>query len=108
MNVQDGLREIRERLVDQDADPATLKLVDAISKRAALPAAADAASASHLQIVRLLMRTPVASGNPRVYNDLTRVEQDLEERASEVRERIAAEDAKPIPKLKKHYKNKKQ
>jgi hypothetical protein len=107
MNVQDGLREIRQRLADQDADPATLKLVDAIEKRAALPAAASAASASHLQIVRLLMRTPVASENPKIYNDLTRLEQELEERASEFRERVAEDEAKPIPKLKKYYKNKK-
>jgi hypothetical protein len=107
MNVQDGLKEIRERLADQDADPATLKLVDAIVKRAALPAAASAASTSHLQIVRLLMRTPVASENPKIYNDLTRLEQELEEHAAEVRERIAAEDARPIPKLKKYYKDKK-
>lgn len=107
MNVQDSLKEIRERLVDGNANPDTLKLVDAISKRAALPAAASAASASHLQVVRLLMRTPAASGNPRIYNDLTRIEQELEERASEVRERIAEDDAKPMPKLKKYYKNKK-
>lgn len=107
MNVQDGLREIRERLVDQDANPATLKLVDAIEKRAALPAAASAASASHLQLVRLLMRTPAATENPLIYNDLTRLEQELEERASEIRDRQAAEDAKPLPKLKKYYKNKK-
>jgi hypothetical protein len=108
VNVQDGLKEIRQRLADNDANPATLKLVDAIEKRAALPAAASAASASHLQIVRLLMRTPVASENPRVYNDLVRIEQELEERGAEVRERIAEEDAKPVPKLKKYYKNKKQ
>jgi hypothetical protein len=106
MNVQDGLREIRERLVDQDADPATLKLVDAIAKRAALPAAASAASTSHLQVVRLLMRTPVAAENPRIYNDLTRLEQELEERAAEYRERAAEDEARPIPKLKKYYKKK--
>jgi hypothetical protein len=107
VNVQDGLKEIRQRLADNDADPATLKLVDAIGKRAALPAAASAASASHLQIVRLLMRTPVASENPKVYNDLVGLEQELEERGVEFRERQAAEDAKPMPKLKKYYKQKK-
>ncbi len=107
MNVQDGLKEIRQRLADNDANAATLKLVDAIEKRAALPEAASAASASHLQLVRLLMRTPVASGNPVIYNDLTRLEQELEERAVEFRERQAEDDAKPMPKLKKYYKNKK-
>ena len=107
MNVQDGLKEIRQRLADNDANAATLKLVGAIEKRAALPEAASAASASHLQLVRLLIRTPAASGNPVIYNDLVRLEQELEERAVEVRERQAEEDAKPIPKLKKYYKNKK-
>jgi hypothetical protein len=106
MNVQDGLTEIRERLVDQDANPATVKLVDAISKRAALPAAASAAATSHLQLVRLLMRTPAASQNPLIYNDLTRLEQEIEDRAQEHRQRAAEVDATPIPKLKKYYKKK--
>lgn len=106
MDVQQGLQQIRERLVDQDASPATLKLVDGIMQRAALPAASSATAGSLLQLVRMLMRSPQASGNPTVYNDLVRVESELEERAAEFRERQAAEDAKPIPKLKKYYKKK--
>ncbi len=106
MNVQEGLQEIGSRLRDNGADPATLKLVDAISQRAALPAAASASAGSLLQLVRLLMRTPVASQNPVVYNDLSGLEADLEERAVETRKRIEEEESKPIPKLKKYYKKK--
>ena len=106
MDVQHGLQQIRERLMEQDASPATLKLVDGIMQRAALPAAASAKAGSLLQLVRMLMRSPVAGSNPTVYNDLVRVESDLEERAAEFRERQEAEDAKPLPKLKKHYKKK--
>ena len=52
------------------------------------------------------MRTPVAGENPKIYNDLSRVEQELEEQAAETRDRIAEADARPIPKLKKYYKKK--
>lgn len=106
MKVQEGLQRIRETLVDQDANPATLKLVDAIMQRASLPAAESATAGSLLQLVRMLMRSPQAGSNPVVYNDLVKVEEGLEVRASEIRERVAEEDARPIPKLKKHYKKK--
>jgi hypothetical protein len=106
MNVEQGLQHIHDRLIEQDADPATLKLVEAIMKRAALPAAATAAAGSHLQLVRLLMRTPVASQNPVVYNDLSAIEADLEQRAVETRKRVEEVEARPIPKLKKYYKKK--
>ena len=104
MNVLDGLRTIRERLVENDADPATLDVVDQIMRRAALPAAASASSNSLLQLVRMLARTPAANANVRVYNDLVGLEEQLDVAAAAVRERKAAEDAKPIPKTKKYYK----
>lgn len=106
MKVQDGLQEIRGRLAEQDANAATLKLVDGIMQRASLPAAESATAGSLLQLVRMLMRSPQAGSNPVVYNDLVKVEEDLEQRASEVRERVAEEEAKPVPKLKKYYKKK--
>lgn len=107
MNVQDGLTTIRERLVDNDANPTTLKLVDTILQRAALPAASNASANSLLQLTRMLMRSPVAGADPKVYNDLVRVEEDLEGRSAEVRQRMAEDEARPLPKLKKHYRNKK-
>ncbi|HEV2127542.1 MAG TPA: hypothetical protein VGR22_02875 [Thermomicrobiales bacterium] len=106
MKVTDGLRQIRERLVEQDANRETLKLVDGILKRASLPAAESATAGSLLQLVRMLMRSPQASSNPAIYNDLVRVEEELEERAQEVRQRVEEEEARPIPKLKKYYKKK--
>jgi hypothetical protein len=104
MNVLDGLRAIRERLVENEADAATLDAVDQIMRRAALPAAASASSNSLMQLVRMLARTPAANANVRVYNDLVRLEEELDVAAVAMRERKAEEDAKPIPKTKKYYK----
>ena len=108
MNVLEGLQTIRERLVDNGAAPETLALVDAIMKRAALPAAAAASSQSLLQLVRMLARTPVASNNIAVYNDLLRLEEELQASAAQYHERMQAEESKPIPKTKKYYKELKQ
>lgn len=104
VNVLEGLQSIRLRLVENDAAPETLALVDAIMKRAALPAAAPAAAQSLLQLTRMLARTPVASNNITVYNDLLRLEEELQGAAQQYHERVQAEEAKPIPKTKKHYK----
>ena len=108
MNVLEGLQSIRERLIDNDADPATLALVDAIMKRAALPAAAPASAQSLLQLVRMLARSPVANNNITVYNDLLRLEEELQSAGAAYHERIAAEDAKPVPKTKKFYRQQRE
>jgi len=104
MNVLDGLRTIRDRLEGNDADPATLDVVDAIIRRASLPAAASASSNSMIQLVRMLLRTPAADTNVRVYNDLVRLEEELDTASTAARERRASEEAKPVPKTKKYYK----
>ena len=67
-------------------------------------AAAPAAATSLLQLVRMLMRTPAANNNVRVYNDFVRLEEEMSEAATAFRERQAAEEARPIPKTKKYYK----
>ena len=108
MNVLEGLQEIRYRLEENDADPATLQAVDLIMKRAALPAAQPASATSLLQLVRMLSRTPAANNNTRVYNDLVRLEEELGTAAAAFLERRAAEDAKPVPKTKKYYKQLKE
>jgi hypothetical protein len=108
VNVLDGLQRIRDRLIDNDADPATVAAVDQIMQRASLPSAAPAAATSLLQLVRLLMRTPAANNNTSVYNDLTRLEQELGDAATALREAQAREEAKPIPKTKKYYKQLKE
>jgi hypothetical protein len=104
LNVLDGLQTIRGRLVDNEANLETIAAVDQIMRRAALPAAAPASATSLIQLVRMLMRTPMANNNVRVYNDLVRLEEELDVAAVAFRERKAAEDAKPIPKTKKYYK----
>lgn len=104
MNVLEGLQTIRLRLVENGAAPETLTLVDAIMQRAALPAAAPASAQSLLQLTRMLARTPAASANITVYNDLLRLEEDLQSAARDYHERAEAEAAKPVPKTKKHYK----
>jgi hypothetical protein len=85
MNVQEGLQEIRRRLVENEANPGSIQTVDAILKRAALPAAASAKANSLLQLTRMLMRTPLANANPVVYNDFVKIEAGLESQAELVR-----------------------
>jgi hypothetical protein len=104
VKVLEGLQNIRYRLNQNGAAPETLVLVDTIIQRAALPAAAPASAQSLLQLVRMLARTPVASNNITVYNDLLRLEEELQSAGQQYHERIAAEEAKPVPKTKKHYK----
>jgi hypothetical protein len=104
VNVLEGLQIIRQRLVDNGAQPATLTVVDAIMQRAALPAAQAASSQSLLQLVRMLQRTPVATNDIGVYNDLLRLEDELSAASQRVMEQRAAEEARPTPKSKKHYK----
>jgi len=108
VNVREGLKQIRGRLVDNDANPATLQCVDGIIRRAALPAAAPASAQSLVQLVRMLMRTPAANNNVRVYNDFVRLEEEMSDAATAFRERQAAEEAKPVPKTKKYYKDLKE
>jgi hypothetical protein len=108
VNVVEGLQIIRERLDTNGASPETLALVDTIMQRAALPAAAPASAQSLLQLTRMLARTPAANKSITVYNDLLRLEEQLQTAASDYRERALAEEAKPIPKTKKFYKQAKE
>jgi hypothetical protein len=108
MNVLEGLTAIRDRLEENDASSATIALVDQMRKRAAVPAAQSASAQSLLQLVRMLIRTPAANSNVAVYNDLAKLEDQLQERATAFHEQKAADDAKPLPKLKKYYKEQKE
>lgn len=108
MKVQEGLQEIRNRLVDNDAQPKSIQVVDAVLQRASLPAASSASATSLLQLVRMLMRSPVSNADPTVYNDFVRIESELETRADAFRAVKEAEDARPTPKLKKYYKTLKE
>lgn len=108
MNVQEGLGEIRRRLIENRAQPDSIKVADMILQRAALPAASGASATSLLQLVRMLMRTPAASSNPAVYNDFVKIESDLETQAQEIRAIREDEARRPLPKTKKFYKEQKK
>ena len=107
MNVKEGLEEIRGRLIRNGADVKSVRVVDEIMQRAALPAAQSATAGSLLQLTRMLMRSPKANADPIVYNDFVKIEEELEVRSEEFRAQREAEDARPVPKMKKFYKEKK-
>lgn len=104
MDVRDGLKEIRAILVEHRADKETVKMVDLITQRASLPAAAGANADSVMQLVRMLMRNPVSAANVTVYNDLVKVESHLENQAEEYREIRSEEDRIANAKPKSYYK----
>lgn len=108
MNVQEGLGEIRRRLVENGAQPESLQVVDLILQRASLPAASGASATSMLQLVRMLQRNPVSNSKPAVYNDFVKIESDLETQAEAFRAIKAEEEGRPIPKTKKFYKDQKK
>lgn len=91
MNVSEGLAVLRERLLDNDADPKTIALVDGIARRAALPNA-QGASASLIQLARMLARSPAAANDITVYNDLLKLEEQLEAGAAAYRARQDSEE----------------
>jgi hypothetical protein len=111
VNVTEGLAILRERLLDNDATPKTIALLDGIAKRAALPNA-QGASASLLQLTRMLARSPAAANDIAVYNDLLKLEEQLEAGAAAWRERQESEErqaqAHAEQRGKKYYKDLKE
>lgn len=105
MDVKQGLMQIRTMLVENRADKETVKMVDLITQRASLPAAAGAHADSVLQLVRMLMRNPVSASNNTVYNDLVKVESQLEAQAEEFREFRQEEERIANAKPKSYYRD---
>ena len=111
MDVKEGLAQIRARLVENGAKRDTVKMDDMILERAPLPAASGAQATSMLQLVRMLMRNSVSNSNTGVYNDLVKLESQLEAKADEFRALREEEErmANPKdPKPKKFYKAQKK
>ena len=100
MNILNALERIRELLEANQARPETLRLIDTIEKTASQPGADRAQVRSLLELVRRLMRTPVANSNIGVYDDLALLEEQLTTAAA----RREAEESRPMPKPKKYYK----
>lgn len=109
MNLVDGLERIRSLLQANNAEAVTLQTVDAILANAAnMHGGGNAKAQSLLQITKMLQRTPAASGNVRIFNDLSLLEQQLTVRADALARDRAAEAEKPMPKTKKFYKEQKE
>jgi hypothetical protein len=108
VNILNALERVRDRLQENGARPETLKLVAAIQKTASTPGADRAQVRSVTDLVRRLMRTPVANQNVGVYDDLAVLEEQLEGETAEFVERKAEEEAKPMPKSRKYYKQLKE
>ena len=108
MDVKEGLQQIRAMLVENSASKDTVKMVDVITQRASLPAAAGAHADSLLQLVRMLMRNPISNQNVAVYNDLVIVESQLEKEVEEIRSLRAEEDRIANAKPKSFYREQKK
>ncbi len=104
MDVKQGLMQIRAMLIENNASKDTVKMVDVIAQRASLPAAAGANADSILQLVRMLMRNPISNQNVTVYNDLVKIESQLETQAVEIRSLRAEEERIANAKPKSYYK----
>jgi predicted RNA-binding Zn ribbon-like protein len=103
MNLLSALDRVQERLIENDARPETLQLVASIRKTALHPGAGGAQVRSLTDLVRRLMRTPISNENVGVYDDLAVLEEQLTEASAEFAAQRAAEEARPIPKTKKYY-----
>jgi hypothetical protein len=102
VNVVDGLQRIRERLEANRARPETLDTVEEFMDRARR--APDASARSLMQLVQMLMRTPAAHRNTGIYDDLTRLEDQLSEATARVQAEREALESRPAPKPTKYYK----
>ncbi len=105
MNLLYGLERIEERLVENKARAGTFKLVDAIRKTANRPGAEQAQVRSLVELVRRLMRTPVANADVGVYDDLAVLEEQLVEASAQANAEREAIESRPMPKSKKYYRS---
>ena len=104
MNAREGLERIRERLETNDAKPETLKLLDTMIDRASTPES-ERAQATQSQLLKLLVRSPMATNNFAIYNDLVRLEEEVQGVAAQRAAQAAAEADRPMPKSKKYYRD---
>jgi hypothetical protein len=106
MNAREGLERIRERLIQNDAKPDTVQLIDTMIVRASTHES-ERAQASQGQLIRMLMRTPAATNNFTIYNDLVRLEEEVQTVAAQRAAEAEAEANRPLPKSKKFYREQK-
>lgn len=104
MNVVTGLEQVRGMLASNGALPATLAAVDSVIENAERLPGGGSAQATMMQLLKMLMRSQAANKDVRVYNDLTKLEEQLVNRAAVAAQERAAVVDRPMPKDKKFYK----
>ena len=104
MNVVTGLEQVRGMLASNGAQPATLTMIDGVIDNADRLPGGGSAQATMLQLLKMLMRTPIANKDVRVYNDLAKLEEQMVNRAAVAAQERAAVVDRPMPKDKKFYK----
>jgi hypothetical protein len=97
--------ELQKRLRERGATPRTLAVIDKYKGLAERVAGNE--HTTQLRVLQKLLRAPEAARDTTIYNDLVGLEEELEAVRDEHRREREALEARPIPKLKKHYKQQK-
>jgi len=108
MYLVDALQRVRQRLLENQARPETIQLVDGVLQTAERQGGEQAQVRSLLELVRRLMRTPAANANVGIYDDLAVLEEQLVAAASQAAAAREAEESRPLPKPKKYYRQLKE
>jgi hypothetical protein len=105
MNAIEGLERLRARLEANNARAVTLDAVDDVLEKARrMPGGGGAAARSLMQLVQMLMRTDAAHRSTAVYDDLARLEEQLQDASARAQAEREAEESRPMPKTAKYYK----
>lgn len=108
MYLIDALQRVRQRLVENQARPETLRLVDSVLRTAERQGGEQAQVRSQLELVRRLMRTPAANADVGIYDDLAVLEEQLVQAAAQAAAEREAQERRPLPKPKKYYRQLKE
>ena len=101
MNIAENLVRLQQRLIDRRAKPQTIAMVDKYISLA--ERAGGSEHSSQLKVLHRLMRSPDASQDTSIYNDLVGLEEELQaHREEQARERETLE-SRPMLKPKKFY-----
>ncbi len=102
MNIAENLVRIQQRLIEKRARPQTVAMLDRYITLA--EQASGSEHTSQLRVLHRLLRSPEASQDTAIYNDLVGLEEELEAYREEAAREREALEARPLPKTKKYYK----
>lgn len=105
MNIAENIVRLQERLVERKASTQTIRMLDRY--RSLAEQAGGNEHSSQLRVLHRLMRSPEATRDTSIYNDLAGLEEELEVAREEIVREKEALEARPMPKLKKYYKQQK-